>query len=240
MPASSFQHPQSLGAEFKITGARYQIGDGHYRNPHSGRKYLFACVLDLLSKPIAGWSMHHRKYRQMAMKAVKVAVLQRQGEVPVILHSDRGSQLTCGDHQCYLSNNRLVSSMSAVGHCSDNTDCKGVFRLLKRERMHDRLYRTHTKQGLIYSTTLSGSIILECDVELLLRIESFQQFYNRPWKRDKTHDWVVSISPATTAPIRPECHHQPTPKALPDYQHDHASACGQPLRCSVIPGLVSA
>ena len=90
-----------------------------------GKLYL-CVVLDLFSKLIVGWSMHHRQDRQMVIRAVQMAVWQRQGETPVILHSDRGTQFTSGDYQRYLGSNRLVSSMSAVGHCGDNAACEGL------------------------------------------------------------------------------------------------------------------
>lgn len=107
---------------------------------------LFLCVvLDLFSKLIVGWSMHHRQDRHMVIRAVEMAVWQRQGKVPVILHSDRGSQFTSGDYQRYLGSNRLVSSMSAVGHCGDNAACEGFFGMLKRERIHHRRYRTQNE-----------------------------------------------------------------------------------------------
>jgi putative transposase len=86
--------------------------------------------------------MHHRQDRYMVIRAVEMAVWQRQGQAPVILHSDRGSQFTSGDYQRYLGGNRLVSSMSAVGHCGDNAACEGFFGVLKRERIHHRRYRT--------------------------------------------------------------------------------------------------
>ncbi len=51
----------------------------------------------------------------MVIRAVQMAVWQRQGSHPVILHSDRGSQFRSGDYQRYLTANGLVCSMSAVG-----------------------------------------------------------------------------------------------------------------------------
>jgi len=45
----------------------------------------------------------------------------------------------------YLGSNRLVSSMSAVGHCGDNAACEGFFGMLKRERVHHRRYRTQNE-----------------------------------------------------------------------------------------------
>ncbi|MCB0257744.1 MAG: DDE-type integrase/transposase/recombinase, partial [Anaerolineae bacterium] len=80
--------------------------------------------------------------RQMVIRAVQMAVWQRQSSDPVILHSDRGSQFRSGDYQCYLSDNDLVCSMSAVGHCGDNAACEGFFGVLKRERIHRMKYPT--------------------------------------------------------------------------------------------------
>jgi putative transposase len=55
---------------------------------------LFLCVvLDLFSKLVAGWSMHHRQDRHMVVRAVQMAVWQRSGSSEIILHSDRGGQL---------------------------------------------------------------------------------------------------------------------------------------------------
>lgn len=104
---------------------------------------LFLCVvLDLFSKLIVGWSMHHRQDRHMVMRAVEMAVWQRQGQSNVVLHSDRGTQFTSSDYQKLLKRENLTSSMSAVGHCADNAACEGFFGVLKRERINYRQYRT--------------------------------------------------------------------------------------------------
>jgi putative transposase len=103
---------------------------------------LFLCVvIDLYSKLVIGWSMHHRQDRHMVIRAVEMAVWQREGGWSVILHSDRGSQFISGDYQRFLGRNTL-SSMSAVGHCGDNAACEGFFGMLKRERVNHQLYRT--------------------------------------------------------------------------------------------------
>ena len=106
-----------------------------------GKLYL-CIVLDLFDQRVVGWSMHHRQDRQMVIRAVQMAVWQRQGSHPVILHSDRGSQFRSGDYQRYLTANGLVCSMSAVGHCGDNAACEGFFGLLKRERVYRMTYPT--------------------------------------------------------------------------------------------------
>jgi len=104
---------------------------------------LFLCVVvDLFSKLVAGWSMHHRQDRHMVIRAVEMAIWQRRGTGPVILHSDRGCQFTSHEYQRFLSANTLICSMSAVGHCGDNAACEGFFGMLKRERINRTTYRT--------------------------------------------------------------------------------------------------
>lgn len=109
----------------------------------TGEGVLYLCiVLDLYNKLVVGWSMHHRQDRQMVMRAVEMAIWQRQGVGRVILHSDRGSQFRSGDYQALLVRNWLICSMSAVGHCGDNAACEGFFGMLKRERVNRKTYRT--------------------------------------------------------------------------------------------------
>ena len=107
-----------------------------------GGKLYLCVVLDLFSQLVVGWSMHHRQDRHMVIRAVQMAVWQRQDSHQVILHSDRGSQFRSGDYQDYLAANALTCSMSAVGHCGDNAACEGFFGLLKRERIYRTKYPT--------------------------------------------------------------------------------------------------
>jgi putative transposase len=109
----------------------------------TGEGKLYLCVvIDLCSKLVIGWSMHHRQDRQMVLRAVEMAIWQRQGGWSVILHSDRGSQFQSGDYQRFLRQNTLLCSMSAVGHCGDNAACEGFFGVLKRERIYRMQYPT--------------------------------------------------------------------------------------------------
>jgi putative transposase len=109
----------------------------------TGEGKLYLCVvIDLFSKLVVGWSMHHRQDRQMVIRAIEMAVWQRQANCEVILHSDRGSQFRSTDYQRFLKQNALRCSMSAVGHCGDNAACEGFFGVLKRERVHRMKYPT--------------------------------------------------------------------------------------------------
>lgn len=76
----------------------------------------------------------------MVVRAVQMAVWQRQGSSEVILHSDRGGQFISGTYRKFLGGNALVSRMSAVGHCADNAACGGFFGVLKRELINRTKY----------------------------------------------------------------------------------------------------
>jgi putative transposase len=78
----------------------------------------------------------------MVIRAVEMAVWQRQGGWSVILHSDRGCQFVSGDYQRFLNRNTLIYSMGTVGRCGDNAAWEGFFGMLKRERVSHQLYRT--------------------------------------------------------------------------------------------------
>lgn len=106
-----------------------------------GKLYL-CIVLDLYDQRIVGKSIHDQQDRQMVIRAMQMAVWQRQGSDEVILHSDRGSQFRSGDYQRHLAAEGLICSMSAVGHCGDNAACEGFFGLLKRERIYRTNYAT--------------------------------------------------------------------------------------------------
>ena len=107
----------------------------------AGKLYL-CIVLDLFDHRVVGGSMHHRQDQQMVIRAVQTAIYQRQGNEPVILHSDRGSQFRSGDYQDYLAANARVCSMSTVGHCGDNAACEGFLGMRKRERIYRTKYPT--------------------------------------------------------------------------------------------------
>ena len=78
----------------------------------------------------------------MVIRAIEMAVWQREGTDQIVLHSDRGSQFRSFDYQRFLRTHNIVASMSAVGHCGDNAACEGFFGLLKRDRINRKRYPT--------------------------------------------------------------------------------------------------
>ena len=147
----------------------------------TGEGKLYLCIiLDLFSKLVIGWSMHHRQDRQMVIRAVEMAVWQRQRDWPVILHSDRGSQFRSDDYQTFLTRNILVCSMSAVGHCGDNAACEGFFGVLKRERTNHRNYRTLDEARADLFDYIERFHNPRMRQRLARRDQAFQASLNRP------------------------------------------------------------
>jgi putative transposase len=110
----------------------------------TAQRWLYlAVVIDLYSKKVIGWSMSHSQTKELVLQAVIMAVWQRHNKIPVILHSDRGTQFTSDEYQQYLKDHGLICSMSAVGSCADNAAVEGFFGQLKRERVNRRHYLTH-------------------------------------------------------------------------------------------------
>ncbi len=120
------------------------VTDITYIETGEGWLYLSA-VKDLHTDVIVGWSMGHRQTRELVLQSVLMALWQRDDRSPVILHSDRGCQFTSGEYQRFLKGHNLIQSMSAVGSCADNASMEGFFGMLKRERIHRRIYQTRAE-----------------------------------------------------------------------------------------------
>ena len=134
-----------LQRDFTATEANTRwVTDITYLRTGQGWLYL-AVVIDLHSRRVVGWSMSPRQDRQLVLQAVLMAVWQRSARTPVILHSDRGCQFTSEEYQQFLKGHGLTCSMSAVGSCADNAAAESFFGLLKRERVHRRLYVTQAE-----------------------------------------------------------------------------------------------
>ena len=67
------------------------VGDITYLATGEGWLYL-ACVMDLASRRIVGWSMSDRLKADLVCQALKSAYWRRKPPAGLIMHSDRGSQ----------------------------------------------------------------------------------------------------------------------------------------------------
>ena len=79
-----------------------------------------AVILDLHSRRVIGWAVSNRMKRDLAIRALRMAIAFRSPPRGCILHSDRGSQYCSHDYQKILREHGFQASMSGKGNCYDN------------------------------------------------------------------------------------------------------------------------
>ena len=94
------------------------VSDITYIRTRTGWLYL-AVVLDLHSRKIVGWAMAPSMPATLVCAAVQMAIVQRNPDAGLVVHSDRGTQYASSLHQALLSQHGLVASMSRKGNCWD-------------------------------------------------------------------------------------------------------------------------
>ncbi|MEV5785005.1 IS3 family transposase [Streptomyces sp. NPDC052287] len=115
-----------------------------------GGTWLYlACVLDICSRRVLGWSMATHMRTELVVDALKMAVATRGGSVAgVIFHADRGSQYTSGAFAQVCHRFGIRRSMGRVGSSYDNALAESFWQGLKRETVHQRLFTTISQARL--------------------------------------------------------------------------------------------
>jgi putative transposase len=112
----------------------------------TGEGWLYLCVvMDLCSRRIIGWSMQATLHRDLVIKALLMAVWNRNPEEVVVIHSDQGSQFGSDDWVRFCRDHGLERNMSRRGNCYDNAAMESFFSSLKKERVRPRPYRTRAE-----------------------------------------------------------------------------------------------
>ena len=106
-----------------------------------GWMYL-ACILDLYSRRVVGWSMSSRITKELVLDALAMAIGHRCPGDELLHHSDRGSQYCSEQYQQVLAANGIECSMSRKGNCWDNAVMESFFATLKKELIHHERYET--------------------------------------------------------------------------------------------------
>ncbi len=118
--------------------------------PRSTHPYLWteegwlylAVVLDLYSRKVVGWAMEPSLSKELALKALKMALKQRKPESGLIAHTDQGSQYASNEYQALLKRWGVQCSMSRRGNCWDNSPVESFFGTLKQEQVFFCKYKT--------------------------------------------------------------------------------------------------
>ena len=166
--------PNLLKRDFEAEGPNEKwLGDITYIPTEEGWLYV-AVAMDLYSRRVVGWAMSDRMTSDLTIRALKMAVHQRQVDPGLVHHTDQGSQYTNGEYQQMLKDWGIEVSMNGVGTWYDNAPMESFFGTLKSEWVHHCTYRTRH----------------EARTDLFYYIEAF---YNRR----RLHSALDYLSPAS-------------------------------------------
>ena len=96
--------------------------------------YYLSLVTDVFSRKIIGYHVSADLHTESVVKALKMAIKSRKTKLPLLHHSDRGSQYCSILYQQLLKKNHIQSSMTeGVGDCYQNAIAERVNGILKDE-----------------------------------------------------------------------------------------------------------
>ena len=125
-------------------------GDITYIKTRLGFVYL-AAVLDLCNREVIGYQIGKQIDTELVKSALGNAIGRAGGNVDqVIFHSDRGCQYSSKGYQKFLSEHKMVGSMSRPACPYDNSCLESFFSTAKRECIYRKDYDTidEVKQDL--------------------------------------------------------------------------------------------
>jgi len=100
-----------------------------------------AVVLDAFSRRVIGWALGRTLQAELAMAALRMALLERQPSPGLVHHSDRGVQYASRDYTEMLQQHNATISMSRKGNPWDNAACESFMKTLKQEEIYRNEYR---------------------------------------------------------------------------------------------------
>ena len=135
-----------LARKFTVSAPnKVWVSDISYVPTGEGWLYL-AVVLDLYSRKVIGWHMSSTLHRDLALKALRMALGQRRfGSGELLHHSDRGIQYASAEYRQLLREHGIVGSMSRRGNCWDNAVAESFFSRLKAEQLTYRHYQSRSE-----------------------------------------------------------------------------------------------
>ncbi|MFJ7150590.1 IS3 family transposase [Streptomyces sp. NPDC100445] len=135
--------PDLVPRDFHATDLNEKwCGDITYVQVGGSWLYL-ACVIDICSRRLIGWSMATHMRTELVTAALEMAVASRGGRVDgVIFHADRGSQYTSAAFAQVSDAYGIRRSMGRVGSSYDNALAESFWQGLKREAIHTKRFVT--------------------------------------------------------------------------------------------------
>ena len=161
--------PNLLDRDFMADAPNQKwAGDISYIWTREGWLYL-AVILDLHSrrvialscfagKTLSGnrWAVSNRMKRDLAIRALNMAIAFRTPPRGCIHHTDRGSQYCSHDYQKILRQHGLKVSMSGKGNCYDNAAVETFFKTIKAELIWRHPWETRRKAEIAIFEYING------------------------------------------------------------------------------------
>ena len=148
--------PNLLDRDFNADAPNQKwAGDISYIWTREGWLYL-AVILDLHSRRVIGWAVSNRMKRDLAIRALEMAIAFRQPPKDCIHHTDRGSQYCSHDYQKILRQYGFKVSMSGKGNCYDNAAVETFFKTIKAELIWRHPWETRRKAEMAIFEYING------------------------------------------------------------------------------------
>ena len=100
-----------------------------------------AVVLDAFSRRVIGWALGRTLEAELALTALRMALVERKPPPGLVHHSDRGVQYASGQYTETLKQHQAHISMSRKGNPYDNAACESFMKTLKYEEVYRNEYR---------------------------------------------------------------------------------------------------
>ncbi len=148
--------PNLLDRNFAADGPnRKWAGDITYIWTRKGWLYL-AVVLDLHTRRVIGWTVSNRTKRDLAIRALKMAIAVRAPPKGCIHHTDRGSQYCSHDYQEILRQHGFRTSRSSKGNFFDNAAVETFFKTIKAELIWRGTWETRRQTEMAIFKYING------------------------------------------------------------------------------------
>ena len=134
---------ENLAREMQPTAInQLWIADITYIRLRTEFVYL-AVVLDAFSRRVIGWALGRTLEAELAVGALRMALIERQPTPGLVHHSDRGVQYASHDYTELLKQHCATISMSRKGNPYDNAACESFMKTLKYEEVYRNEYRDY-------------------------------------------------------------------------------------------------
>jgi putative transposase len=148
----------NLAREMKPTAVnQLWVADITYIRLRTEFVYL-AVILDAFSRRVVGWALGRTLEAELAITALRMALIERQPSPGLVHHSDRGVQYASHAYTEMLKQHHAAISMSRKGNPYDNAACESFMKTLKQEEVYPNEYRDFHEARASIREFWSGSI----------------------------------------------------------------------------------